>query len=136
MEVSGDGKVAFLAGSSMGASNIKMPTLYSCHFDKMFKVIDRMILDDVDMIFPVVLKRMPGHSYLAMGGSRHIILVQYIGDKFIKLKRIDNVHTDFVGDMVFNRNVLYSKGVKEPMVKVIRFDPPILFLPATAAPPL
>ncbi len=124
--------MVYIAGTTSGPANNKMPTIYACQFNSTLKVMERLILEDVDIIFPVVLKRMPGYEYLAMGGSRHILIIQFVGNHFVKLRRIDNVHQDFIGDMAWKQNILYSKGLKESMVKVIRFMPPLLPAPTQA----
>lgn len=121
LEVSLDGAVVFLGGTSM-FNGAKCLTFYARHFNKSFSEIDKLVLQDAELSLPIVMRRIPGYDLIVVGCFKHLLVVEYNQRKLKVVARIENVHTDFCVDLAIRGNTIYSKGIKEAIVKVINFD--------------
>lgn len=131
LEVSIDGAVVFLGGTSI-FNGAKCITFYARHFNKSFSEIDKLVLQDTELTLPIVMKRIPGYDLIVVGCLKHLLVLEYNQRKLKVVARMENVHTDFCVDIAVRGSTIYSKGIKEGMVKVINFDskpnaiPPIM----------
>jgi hypothetical protein len=122
-EVSGRGDVVYFGGIANTSSTSKGPVAYSCQFDRNFRTIDKHILEDTDVNIPVVMRRVPGYEILVLGCAKHLVILSHERGRFEKLKKIDNVHTDFCSDLAIRSNIIFSRGLKEEGIKKIQFGP-------------
>jgi hypothetical protein len=123
LEVSLDGGAVFLGGTSI-SNGAKSITFYVRHFNKSFSEIDKLVLQDSEVTLPIVMKRIPGYDLIVVGCLKHLLILEYNLRKLKVVARIENVHTDFCVDLAVRGNTIYSKGIKEPVVKVINFNAP------------
>ena len=124
MEVASNGSIVFVAGvisEPSPAGPVQKIVLYALSFDASLRVIDRLVLPDQGIGSPVMMKRFPGYDIFAVGFYKLIVIAGFEAGKLKRYARIEDVHTDYISDFVVKKDTLYSKGIKENKVKVLKF---------------
>lgn len=136
LEVDQTGNVVFLGGTVIAPNEKdRTPTIYACQMNRNLTPVDQLLLSqDKDCGIPIVMKRFPGHDTLAVGCAKHIVFAGFKNKKFERLGRIDNVHNEFTLDMALKGPIIYSKGMKESQIKMIKLgDAPVKSAPPAPA---
>lgn len=124
VEVSQDSEMVYFGGTSLNpASMLRQPVLYACTFDSTLRLIDKLVSEDNDLGIPVVMKRFPGYEILAIGCAKHVLITNFQNNKLSRVKKIENVHPEFSIDLAINHNTIYSKGLKDSCIRIIKFIP-------------
>lgn len=132
LQVSTNGQMAFV-GQVLNIQNNRIVGLSAHGFSKDLPFIDRFLLSNMpELLLPSVIKRLNGADILFMGSFKHILVLQFLNNKFALLHTIQNAHTDLVTDMAVRGNIMYSKGLKESFVRVTRFGQAAPSLPPVA----
>lgn len=119
--------IAYLAGTSSNDQKIRLPTIWACDFNSGFSVRAKDFIGDEAEKTPVVMKRIPSYEILVIGCFKNLILMEYdiTNQKFIKLAKVPNLHSDYIVDIAIKGEKIYSKGIKEKFVKITEFGPKV-----------
>lgn len=90
-------------------------------FDNGLKVINE--LNTYENIYgrPFKIKRMKGFNYFAVACVKHIVMIRMHNGKLYFMKSFLDIHSDNIYDMCLVKNMIFSKGRNESIVKVTYF---------------
>lgn len=117
LEVDLFGKVAIIGGTTEG----EVLYFYAFSFDSGIKVLSELNSHENSYGRPFKIKRMKGFNYFAVACVKHIVIIRLQESKLYFMKSFLDVHSDNIYDIYVVRNMIFSKGRNESVVKVTYF---------------
>jgi len=117
------------SAASIGASQVVSKTrvvVFLATLAKEPAVVATLHFEDDGLVLPSVIRRIPGHEIVALGGLRSVYLVSNEGNtKLSIVGKVQNLHEDLISDIRFKGNALFSVCPKEQAFKVTKFTSPL-----------
>lgn len=121
MEVSSKGDVVYLAG--VGVDPNKPAMLVAVNLNSSFSKISEYSLSDLNYGKIRRVRRIRGYEVLLVGGKKHIAVVEFMNNRFVRLASLPDIHRGEITDITIKNHVMFSKAYNEEGIKVTYLGP-------------